>query len=162
MAEIVERSAWAKVEVVSADEREHGATGGRITLNLGHTVAHALEATDGYANLLHGEAVAYGLRAATRIGRSLGTTPMARADRIERLLDDLELGRAPLPYSPEAVMTATGADKKHASGRLRWVLPTEDGVVVRDDVPPEPVAAAVRSVLAGSTAAIARGAEARP
>ena len=27
-------------------------------------------------------------------------------------------------------------DKKHAAGRLRWVLPTADGVVVRDDVDP--------------------------
>ncbi|MCJ7711426.1 MAG: bifunctional shikimate kinase/3-dehydroquinate synthase, partial [Chloroflexi bacterium] len=68
VAEVVERAGWAKVEVVTADEREQGATGGRIALNLGHTVAHALEAVDGYANLLHGEAVAYGLRAATRIG----------------------------------------------------------------------------------------------
>src|SRR3954452_15636365 len=33
IAEIVERAAWAKVEVVAADEREQGATGGRITLN---------------------------------------------------------------------------------------------------------------------------------
>jgi shikimate kinase/3-dehydroquinate synthase len=150
MAEIVERSAWAKVEVVAADEREESATGGRITLNLGHTVAHALEATDGYANLLHGEAVAYGLRAATRIGRSLGVTPPGRGDRIERLLDTLNLGRAPLPYPPDAVMSATGADKKHAGGRLRWVLPTEDGVVVRDDVPPETILEVVRDVLAGS------------
>ena len=38
MAEIVERPAWAKVAVVAADEREQGAAGGRITLNLGHTV----------------------------------------------------------------------------------------------------------------------------
>ena len=60
--------AWAKVEVVRADEREHGAAGGRIALNLGHTLGHALEAADGYATLLHGEAVAYGLRAAARIG----------------------------------------------------------------------------------------------
>jgi len=152
MAEIVERSAWAKVEVVSADEREQGTAGGRITLNLGHTIAHALEAADGYENLLHGEAVAYGLRAVTRVGRSLGTTPAARADRIERLLDTLGLGQAPLPYPPEAVLSAAGTDKKHVSGRLRWVLPSGDGVVVRDDIPPEPIAEAVRTILEGSDA----------
>ncbi|HYO42226.1 MAG TPA: bifunctional shikimate kinase/3-dehydroquinate synthase, partial [Candidatus Limnocylindrales bacterium] len=38
MAEVVERPAWAKVAVVSADEREQGGTSGRIMLNLGHTV----------------------------------------------------------------------------------------------------------------------------
>ena len=99
LAEAVERPAWAKVEVVTADEREQGAAGGRITLNLGHTVAHALEAVDGYATLLHGEAVGYGLRAATRIGAALGVTPPERATRIEGLLDAVELGRdaAPLP-----------------------------------------------------------------
>ena len=150
LAEVVERAGWAKVEVVAADEREQGAAGGRITLNLGHTVAHALEAVDGYANLLHGEAVAYGLRAAVRIGLALGVTPPERAARIERLLDRLDLGRAPLPYLLDTVVEATGTDKKHAEGRLRWVLPTGDGVTIRDDVPAEPVAAAVASVLAGA------------
>jgi shikimate kinase/3-dehydroquinate synthase len=150
MAEVVERPAWAKVEVVMADEFEQAASGGRIALNLGHTIAHALEAADGYATLLHGEAVGYGLRAAVRIGASMGVTPAERVARIEAMLDRLDLGRAPLPYSAEAVLAASETDKKHAGGRLRWVLPTADGVVVRDDVPATTVAAAVRSTLAGA------------
>ena len=150
LAEVVERSAWAKVEVVGADEREQEADRGRVTLNLGHTIGHALEAADGYATLLHGEAVAYGTRAAVRIGLALGVTPVDRAARIEGLLDRLELGRAPLPYPLDAVLDATGTDKKHRGGRLRWVLPTADGVVVRDDVPAEVVRAATASVLAGA------------
>jgi 3-dehydroquinate synthase len=150
MAEVVERPAWAKVEVVMADEFEQAASGGRIALNLGHTIAHALEAADGYATLLHGEAVGYGLRAAVRIGASMGVTPAERVARIEAMLDRLDLGRAPLPYSAEAVLAASEIDKKHAGGRLRWVLPTADGVVVRDDVPATTVAAAVRSTLAGA------------
>jgi shikimate kinase/3-dehydroquinate synthase len=154
MAEVVERAGWAKVEVVTADEREQGATGGRIALNLGHTVAHALEAVDGYENLFHGEAVAYGLRAATRIGVVVGVTPPERASRIEGLLDRLDLGRAPLPYPLDAVIAATGTDKKHAGGRLRWVLPTGDGMVVRDDVPAEAVEAAVTRVLTGQPAIV--------
>jgi shikimate kinase/3-dehydroquinate synthase len=152
VAEIVERPAWAKVAVVAADEREQGATGGRITLNLGHTVAHALEAVDGYATLLHGEAVAYGTRAAVRIGVALGVTPADRAARIEGLLTRLALGVAPLPYPADAVAEATATDKKHAGGRLRWVLPTADGVAVRDDLPDELLAEAVRGVLAGTGA----------
>jgi shikimate kinase/3-dehydroquinate synthase len=149
VAEVVERAGWAKVAVVTADERELAGASGRIRLNLGHTVGHALEAADGYANLLHGEAVAYGLRAATRIGQAVGVTPPDRAARIEALLTSLRLGVAPLPYSPETVLEASGTDKKHAGGRLRWVLPTADGSVVRDDVPDEAVDAAVRGVLAG-------------
>ena len=100
VAELVERCAWAKVEVVTADERERGVDGGRITLNLGHSLGHAVEAAAGYDGLLHGEAVAYGLRAATRIGVACGVTPPARAARIGRLLDTLELGRDAPPLPP--------------------------------------------------------------
>ena len=85
----------------SADERERGPRGGRITLNLGHSLGHAVEAAAGYADLLHGEAVAYGLRAACRIGVATGDTPPERAARITGLLDSLGLAREPLPYSLE-------------------------------------------------------------
>ena len=149
VAEVVERAAWAKIEVVIADEREQGGATGRVALNLGHTVAHAIEAVDGYATLMHGEAVAYGLRAATRVGTGIGVTPPERAERIERALDRLSLGVEPLPYPPEAVVAATGTDKKRAEGRLRWVLPTADGYVTRDDIPEPPVREVVAGVLAG-------------
>jgi shikimate kinase/3-dehydroquinate synthase len=153
VAEVVERAAWAKVEVVAADEREQGAAAGRIMLNLGHTIGHALEAADGYATLLHGEAVAYGTRAAVRIGEAIGVTPADRGRRITGLLDRLDLARAALPYPPDAVVGATATDKKHRGGSLRWVLPTADGTVVRDDVPAEVVADAVAAVLAGTAPA---------
>ena len=147
VAELVERCAWAKVAVVLADEREREATGGRITLNLGHSLGHAVEAAAGYGELLHGEAVAYGLRAATRIGVEVGVTPPERAERIGRLLDRLELARDPLPYPETAVLAHLATDKKHTAGRLRWVLPTEDGVTVRDDIDTATVAAAAASLL---------------
>jgi shikimate kinase/3-dehydroquinate synthase len=148
VAELVERCAWAKVETVMADERETG--GARIRLNLGHSIGHALEAADGYRTLLHGEAVAFGLRAAFRIGVALGVTPTARAERVERLLKVLGLGLGALPYPPEAVLDGLAADKKHAGGRLRWVLPTADGVEVRSDVPDDVVASVLDGLLAGA------------
>ena len=106
----------------------------RIALNLGHSLGHAFEAAGGFADLRHGEAVAFGLRAACRIGVAAGVTPPERAVRIERLLDVLGLGAGRLPYSIEAVVGHLGADKKHHDGRLRWVLPTDHGYVVRDDI----------------------------
>ncbi len=148
IAEVVERAAWAKVEVVIADERERGSAAGRITLNLGHSLGHAVEAAAGYGDLLHGEAVAYGLRAATRIGVEVGVTPVDRAARIDRLLDALDLATEPLPYSLSAVLEHLATDKKHAAGRLRWILPTADGVVVRDDVDPVTVERAAAAMLA--------------
>ena len=148
VAELVERCAWAKVDVVLADERERTADGGRITLNLGHSLGHAVEAAGDFDTLLHGEAVAYGLRAATEIGLALEVTPAARAARIARLLDGLGLATEPLPYPLDRVLDHLGTDKKHADGALRWVLPTEDGVVIRSDVPAAVVEAAARSLLA--------------
>ncbi|MDO8485049.1 MAG: bifunctional shikimate kinase/3-dehydroquinate synthase [Candidatus Limnocylindrales bacterium] len=151
VAELVERAGWAKVEVVIADERERGGTGGRIALNLGHSIGHAVEAAAGYGGLLHGEAVAYGLRAAARIGVEVGVTPPERAERIGRLLDALGLATEPLPYSLEAILAHLATDKKHAGGRLRWVLPTADGIVVRDDIEVEVVERAASSLLAAGS-----------
>ena len=152
IAEVVERAGWAKVEVVVADERERAAAG-RIALNLGHSLGHAVEAAAGYGGLLHGEAVAYGLRAAARIGVEVGVTPAERAARVTQLLDRLGLATEPLPFVLETVLGHLGTDKKHAGGQLRWVLPTSDGIVVRDDIPSDVVERAASSLLAaGSTA----------
>ena len=152
VAELVERCAWGKVEIVIADERERAPRGGRIALNLGHSLGHAAEAAAGYRDLLHGEAVAYGLRAACRIGLAVGVTPPERAARITGLLDALGLAREPLPYALDAVLDHLETDKKHARGRLRWVLPSADGVEVRTDVPDDVVAAAAGSMLAAGSA----------
>lgn len=152
VAELVERSAWAKVEVVMNDEKERTSSGtGRISLNLGHSLGHAVEAAAGYGGLLHGEAVAYGLRAASHIGMAMGVTPPERAARVGRLLDELALARDPLPYDLESVLAHMATDKKHSRGRLRWVLPTASGVEIRADVPDEVVREAANSMLAGGS-----------
>jgi len=52
---LLKSSAAVKEAVVNQDPTEKG---GRVVLNLGHTVGHALES---YSNLRHGEAVAWGL-----------------------------------------------------------------------------------------------------
>ena len=54
-----------KAEVVSGDEKEQDR---RRILNFGHTFGHALEAETGYSRFLHGEAVAWGMKAATLLG----------------------------------------------------------------------------------------------
>ena len=144
LAELVERCVWAKVEVVTADERESGL---RMTLNLGHTIGHGIEAAAGYSRILHGEAVAYGLRGAFAIARALDITTPERARRVNSLLDRLGLGVAPPAVSPDSVAEHMATDKKHAFGRLSWVLPTATGVVVRSDVPAEAVAAGLAAAL---------------
>jgi shikimate kinase / 3-dehydroquinate synthase len=152
LAELVERTAWAKVEVVLADERESAE---RIALNLGHSLGHALEAADGYQTLLHGEAVAFGLRGACRIGVERGTTPPDRAARIERLLDTLGLGLGAPGPGIDDVLAALATDKKHRDGRLRWVLPTAIGHTVDGEVPEDVVRRVALGVVSGAGPAVA-------
>ncbi len=147
LLELVERCAWAKVVVVTADEREADL---RMTLNLGHSLAHALEGAQGYRGLLHGEAVALGLRGAVAVGQALRVTPPERAVRILALLDGLGLGTRAPALEPEAVRARLAADKKVAGGRLRWVLPTAEGVTVRADVPEAAVGAGLAAMLRGA------------
>ena len=145
VAELVERAAWAKVEVVLADEHD---AAGRAALNLGHSLGHAFEAAGGFRELLHGEAVAYGLRAAVRIALELERIPPARAERVEALLTKLGLATEPLPYSLSRVRGALATDKKHSEGRLQWVLPTASGVVVDAEVPADVVDRVASGLLA--------------
>ena len=149
LAELIERAAWAKVEVVSADERETQ-DGGRLALNLGHSFAHAIEAAAEYRGILHGEAVAHGLRGALTVGEVLGVTPSRWADRTRRLLACLGLGRERLELDGDAVLGHLGSDKKVAAGRLRWVLATGSGIVVRRDVPEAAVRAGLSAALEGA------------
>jgi 3-dehydroquinate synthase len=144
VAEMVERCVWAKVEVVTADALDKDV---RMTLNLGHTIGHGIEAAAGYGSIMHGEAVAYGLRGAFTIALTMGLTSAARADRVNDLLDRLGLGVEPPAVTREAVMEHVAADKKHATGRLNWVLPTDTGAVVRSDVPPEAIEAGLGAAL---------------
>ena len=98
----------------------------RITLNLGHSLGHAVEAAAGFGTCSTAR------RSPTGCGRRAGSaspaevTPPERAARIGGLLDALGLGVEPLPYALDAVLGHLATDKKHAGGRLRWVLPTAD------------------------------------
>jgi shikimate kinase / 3-dehydroquinate synthase len=148
-AEMVERCVWAKVEVVTADAREANV---RMTLNLGHTIGHGIEAAAGYESILHGEAVAYGLRGAFAISLAMGLTTPDRSARFNDLLDRLDLGVVPPAVTRESVVEHMATDKKHSMGRLSWVLPTATGVVIRSDVPDAAVEAGLDAALRGSAA----------
>jgi shikimate kinase / 3-dehydroquinate synthase len=108
-----------KARIVSSDERE-GA--GRAVLNYGHTVGHALEAAAGLGDrLLHGEAVAVGMRAAGRLSiRTLGCPPGDIGWQDEMIV---RCGLATaLVFDPERVLGYMRADKKTTGDRLGWVL----------------------------------------
>ena len=89
--------------------------------------------------MLHGEAIAYGLRGAFAISLAMGLTTRERSHRFNTLLDRLGLGIEPPGLEQEAVLERMARDKKHALGKLSWILPTASGVEIRKDVPPAAV-----------------------
>ncbi|MGA9857081.1 MAG: iron-containing alcohol dehydrogenase, partial [Solirubrobacteraceae bacterium] len=127
--DVVTACARTKLSIVARDERDDGL---RQTLNLGHTVAHAIEAVTGYARYRHGEAVALGLLAALRLSGSddLRTEvgELLRARGLPTRLTDVD---------PDAVVMATARDKKRlGEGPVPFVLLSEPG----DAQPGRPVA----------------------
>ena len=140
---IIAQSVKLKAEVVSADEREDGL---RRVLNLGHTIGHALEAETGYRSLLHGEAVAWGMIAATNIALSVGRTDSVTAGRIADAV--LSLGHLPeLKVSARKILARLQADKKTQGGVVHFVLPREIGKVeIAADVPDSVILNAVEEL----------------
>lgn len=124
---IVQRSCRLKADVVEQDERE--TTGLRASLNYGHTYGHAFEAIGEYEALLHGEAVAAGMRCAMQLAVRLGRVDEATYARQESLLDALGLLIEPLEADGEELLRLMYRDKKVAAGKLRFVLPDRIGHV---------------------------------
>jgi shikimate kinase / 3-dehydroquinate synthase len=126
---IIDRSVQLKLGVVDRDPFEYGE---RRTLNLGHTLGHALEIESGY-RLPHGMAVVLGLRAVSSIAQRRGAES-GLAERIDEVVSRLGY-RLHREFDPQAVKAALGSDKKRHKGRQRWILPMEVGTVVEvDDV----------------------------
>jgi 3-dehydroquinate synthase len=117
--EIVAECVRIKAEVVSQDERESDL---RRVLNFGHTLGHALEAETGYDRLLHGEAVAFGMRAAAHLSHLYGCLC---EEHLRRILDCVD-AYGPIPdiagTNADALVRRTGADKKTIQGRVHFVL----------------------------------------
>jgi 3-dehydroquinate synthase len=111
-----------KASIVSDDERETQASGGRALLNLGHTFAHALENVAGYGEYLHGEAVGLGLVLAARLSQKLGWLPAADVARVERIVAACKLPvRLRQRISSKKLLAAMKLDKKARGGKLRLV-----------------------------------------
>ena len=115
-----------KAEVVTADEREGDL---RRILNFGHTVGHAIEAETRYERFLHGEAVAWGMLAATRLASLTGLLAVSDAERIQSAVHDY----GPLPRADgldaDKLLGRLASDKKTLQGNVHFVLPTRIGDV---------------------------------
>ena len=120
-ADVILGCVRTKLAVVAEDERDSGR---RQVLNLGHTVAHAIEAATGYTRYRHGEAVAIGLLVALRLS---GREPL-RAE-VSELLAAHGLPRTFAGASTDDVLALVDRDKKRAGGRVPFVLVQAPGDV---------------------------------
>ncbi|HXQ52549.1 MAG TPA: 3-dehydroquinate synthase [Stellaceae bacterium] len=125
------KSCAAKAVVVAADEREEGE---RALLNFGHTFGHALETETGFGDaLLHGEAVALGMRLAFDLSARLGIGSAEAAHRVRRHYQAVGLPVAlgqianARPFAADALLRHMRHDKKVRDGRITLILARDIG-----------------------------------
>jgi shikimate kinase / 3-dehydroquinate synthase len=141
MSRVVAWNISIKADVVRKDERE---TGLRWLLNYGHTLGHAMEASE--YRYIHGESVALGLRAAARLSNRLGMCDRSLVERQDALLNAADLPER-FEGDLDVVLERMTRDKKAVNNRLTWILPVAPGTVtVRQDVPIDDVVQIAREI----------------
>ncbi len=141
-AYLVKRSCQIKAEVVSKDEREGGY---RRILNFGHTIGHAIEAASDYT-IAHGEAVAIGMVAVSRISVARGLLGRQELERLIKVLEKFDLPvDIPEPITEEEILKNLKRDKKVKDGKVNFILAKGIGdTVVADDVTDREILSAIR------------------
>lgn len=120
-AELISRNIAIKARIVEADEEER--TGERALLNFGHTIGHGIEASVPYGEMLHGEAISLGLRAALWLSEKRSGLSAGDSARIFRLLEHFRLPVVlPAHISTETILEKLARDKKFEGGHVRFVL----------------------------------------
>lgn len=119
---IIEACVKNKRDIVNIDERD---TGVRQLLNLGHTIAHAIEQNSGFS-ISHGSAVAIGIYYVSRISNKMGRMSDGELDEIKSILELYSLPTV-CPYTPDEIMSVAVSDKKIGSGRINLVVPYSIG-----------------------------------
>lgn len=130
---LVHRCCAIKADVVHQDPRE--TNGIRATLNFGHTIGHAIESLTGYSSVLHGEGVAMGMVAETRLAERIGLAASGLATRLEDLLRLYGLPTDLPSFAWEQWHRAMLRDKKNVAQRIAFALPSRLGyVALKHDV----------------------------
>ena len=123
LEEVITRCMKVKASVVAEDEREGGR---RRILNLGHTIAHAIEKSSNKLN--HGEAVAVGLYHITRSALAQGLISECDAGRISALIEQYGFVTES-PAERKQLLKAIEGDKKRSGDSLHLIYPTAIGKV---------------------------------
>lgn len=143
LTETITRCVALKQAVVARDFTDKGE---RQLLNLGHTFGHAIEACSGYT-ILHGEAVAIGMRMAARAAVILGVAEEDVTDAVTQALIAADLP-IKTPYTAAQLTASALHDKKRAGGTIKLVLPVRIGKCVLHPLPVEQLGALMEEVCA--------------
>ena len=137
LTRLVIRSAGVKVRTILEDPFER--TGKRAALNLGHTIGHAVEAASNFT-IAHGEAVAIGTVAATRIAAKMQIAQTTLISQLQTALQTLGLPtEIPSTLAADQLHDYLLRDKKKAAGKVRFALPVEVGTVRTGIIVPEEI-----------------------
>ena len=124
--QVIREAMAVKIGVIQEDPFEKDR---RASLNLGHTIGHAVEKVSAY-RIRHGEAVAVGMVAEAQLGEFVGITDVGLAGEIESVLHRLNLPtKLPGDLDRHALLSAMRVDKKKARGRVLFSLPVRVGDV---------------------------------
>lgn len=128
---VITRCVERKRDVVMEDEFDVGL---RMKLNLGHTLAHGIEARSGFT-VSHGRAVATGTAMIARAGKEKGLCPDEVCTRILAVLTRFGL---PIqsPYGSQELLSYTLSDKKRSGSTVKLIVPRAIGEC---DIVPVPV-----------------------
>ncbi len=121
LPEIIADNIGVKARIVEQDERE--TRGMRAFLNFGHTIGHGIEASVPYGELLHGEVVSLGMRAALHLSRKHAGLSELDEQTVVNALSSIGLPLTlPEHIDADTVMEHVAADKKFCGGAPRFVL----------------------------------------
>jgi 3-dehydroquinate synthase len=145
-ADLIARNIAIKARVVEADE--HETLGVRALLNFGHTIGHGIEAAVPYGEMLHGEAISLGMRAALFLSERHGGLSSSSSDTIRSLLAHYHLPLVlPEEIATQVIMDKLARDKKFSSGSIRFVLLEKPGhAIVSDAVTHEDLREAIEEL----------------
>lgn len=144
----IRRSIEIKAEVVSQDEFE--TKGLRALLNFGHTFAHSIERFFNFEQVLHGEAVIWGIRCACGLGERIGTIPSGAVKVYRQMLEHLPVPPLPSLPEPEKLYSYMFSDKKVSSGKINFIVPTTPGTsIVKKDIEQKDVMVVLKEIFKG-------------
>ena len=121
--EAIESCIRMKQGIVEQDEYE--TKGLRKVLNMGHTVAHAIEKMSGY-KVSHGIAVGTGLVWEAKIAECLGLCNASLVEEIRQAVEVYNL-YVDVPYTMEDMVEAMRSDKKNVDQNINFVFPITYG-----------------------------------